>query len=395
MIKVLYLHPFGAYGGATKSLTEMVSALPKGTVQGIAVTAQGVAAQSLQNAGLDTITVPGLTKWDNTRYGYYKGLRWLILLREFAYIPATIKALRRAARSGPYDLIHCNELPALLPGLLAKKLLKAPLLVHVRSLQRSDGSSFITRFINSLLRKHVDGIIAIDQAVRRTLPADLPVAIVHNGLKSPVVQPRPSRKRGEPFKVGIIGVLHRSKGVYEFLAAARLCRERGLDCQFFVVGDNIRPIKGIKGWMLEKFGFAADVRADLQRLAQTHHLQDTVVFTGFVSDIAGIYSQLDAVCFPSHLDAPGRPVLEAGLYGLPAIVAMREPTDDVIAHGKTGLCIEKPTPEAIAAAIEQLYSDPERSREMGNTARKIASERFDSTKVANATLAIYRRLAGL
>ncbi len=388
-LRILYLHPFGVYGGATKSLSEMIAVLPAGSVRGLALAPPGVAARSLTQAGLEVLPVRGIAQWDDTRYGHYRGLRWLILLREIAYWPATLLALRRAARHGPFDLIHCNEVSALLAGIIAKQRLRAPLLVHVRSLQRGVDGGRVSAWLLRLLRRNADAVVAIDEAVRRTLPLDLPVRIVHNGMAAP--QQLPVREsRGGPFRVAIIGVLHRAKGVYEFVAAARLLRERGVAVHLLVVGENVRPVTGLRGWLLRQFDFAHDVRGELETYVAQHGLGSDVEFTGFVADISSVYGRIDAVCFPSHLDAPGRPVFEAALFGLPTVVAMRNPTDDVVVPGRTGLCIDTPTPEAIADAIQTLAGDREKSRYMGEQARRIALTRFESRATAARMLELYR-----
>ncbi len=391
-MRILYLHPFGAYGGATKSLAEMFAALPPGSVDGIAITPPGIASQSLRTVGLKAIDAAGIAQWDDTRFGHYRGARWLILLRELAYWPSTFLALRRAARHGPYDLIHSNEITALLAGLLAKRMLRAPLLVHVRSLQRGSGGGRISAWLQRLLRTHADAVVAIDEAVRRTLPADLAVHVIHNGMKVPAELPPRVSDPGAPFCVGIIGVLHRSKGVYELIEAARLLRDRGVAVRVLVVGENVHRLSGLRGWLLRKFDFARDVRGELEAYVARHGLQSMVEFTGFVADIQPIYGRIDAVCFPSHLDAPGRPVFEAALFGLPTVVAMRNPTRDVIVPGETGLCIDEPTPIAIADAIESLAQDRARARSMGEQARRMALERFESRVCAARMLALYRQI---
>ncbi len=392
LLRVLFLHPFGAYGGATKSLAEMFSALPKGAVQGIALAPPGVAAQSLAAAGLEVISVRGIAQWDDTRFGHYRGLRWLILMRELWYWPRTIFAIFKALRCGPFDLIHCNEITALLPSLVAKRYAKAPLVVHVRSLQRGSNGSYISAWLLGKLSR-ADAVVAIDEAVRRTLPSDLPVTIIHNGMRAPSELPPGDPVATRLFCVGIIGVLHRSKGVYELVEAIRILRDRGVAVRLLVVGDNVRPLKGVSGWFLRKLDFARDVRGDLEAYVARHGMEQVVEFTGFVSEIRTIYGRTDAVCFPSHLDAPGRPVFEAALFGLPTIVAMKNPTSDVVIPGQTGLCIDVPTPEAIANAIEALALDRARAKAMGEKARSIALARFESSVSADKMLELYRRLA--
>ena len=389
-LRVLYLHPFRARGGATKSLVEVLLAMPRGAICGTAVASSGLAAEMLVGAGLDVIAVWGIAQWDNTRFGHYRGWRWLILLRELAYWPATIRGLRKAAQKGSYDLIHCNEITAMMVGILAKWMFHAPLVMHVRSLQRDRNGSRMSAYLLRILRNRADAVIAIDDAVRRTLPTEQIVDVIHNGLAAP---PELPTRNGDPrFCVGIVGVLHRSKGLYEFVEAARILRDRGVVVRLLVVGENVRHLSGISGWLLRKVDLARDVRGELEDFVAQHSLQDVVEFSGFVADIRHVYSRIDVICFPSHLDAPGRPVFEAALFGRPAIVAMRDPTMDVVIPGETGLCITEPTPNGIADAIAAMAQDVEGTREMGRRARRIALSRFDARIAAAKTIELYRRV---
>lgn len=388
-MNILYIHPFPVFGGATKSLTEMISALPPGAIKGVALSPRGIASESLKSSGINVIEVRGLPQWDDTRYGHYHGLRWLILIRELLYLPSLFSGLWRARALGPYSLIHCNEITALLAGVVAKKWLRAPLLVHVRSLQRINGGR-ISKWLMRMLRQHANKVIAIDEAVKRSLPSDLDVTVVHNGLKTPKFMGE--RDRNGAFTIAIIGVLGKLKGVYEFVEAARILHERNVDVRMVVVGENARKLSGAYGWLLRKLGFAQDVRTDLEVYVKQHGLTSIVEFSGFVVDINKIYSRLDALCFPSHLDAPGRPVFEAALYGLPSIVAMKNPTCDVVIDGKTGLCIDNPDPKLIAASIEILVNDRCFSRKMGETARVCALSKFDSVIGAKKFIDMYKQL---
>jgi glycosyltransferase involved in cell wall biosynthesis len=391
MLRILYIHPISTYGGASKSLTEMYTGIPKHEVEAVVITPRGAAAEAFLAAGMQTIQIAGLAKWEDTRFGHYRGLRWAILMRELAYVPSTLLALRQASKKGPFDLIHCNEIPALLPALLAKKWLGTRLLVHVRSLQRGNEGTWITRRIFQALRRHADAVVAIDEAVRRTLPDDLDVDVIHNGMQAPAQLPRIVDDNA-PFRVGIIGVLHRSKGVYEFVEAANILKGRNINVQLVIVGENIHTISGLRGWLLKKFNFAHDVRGDLEAYTAQHRLEKHVEFTGFRRDVAAVYQTLDALCFPSHLDAPGRPVFEAALFGLPTIVAMKNPTSDVIVPDVTGLCIDTPTPVAIADAIATLAQDWPRARAMGAAAYASAIDRFERSRVGQRMLALYQRI---
>lgn len=389
-MKVLLLHPAASFGGASKSLCEFAAQAVSPEVELHVICPSGTASAAFAAIGMQVRAVRGLSQLDNTRYGHYRGLRWLVLLRELALLPISLAALLRARREGGYDLIHINEITLLPLGLLAKKLLRIPLVVHVRSLQNREGR--VTAWIARRLSQDVDAVIAIDETVKRTLPAGVDSAVVHNGLAVDVASPAPGP---HIFRVGIVGLLLKLKGVYEFVEAARiLLSERGVKVEFWIVGENARPVRGLKGWLLRKLDFARDVRQDLQDFIEQNGLGSDVLLKGFVADVQSVYRQLDVLCFPSHLDAAGRPVFEAAFFGLPSIVAVRNPPPDTIVHGHTGLCIDEPDPVALADAIERLYRNPDECMRLGRNARRLAEENFDIARNAQAVLALYRRVLG-
>lgn len=350
----------------------------------------GTVREAFTSVGMKVTTAVGLSQLDNTRYGHYRGARWLILLRELFYIPFSLLALWRVKRAGGHRIIHLNEMTLLPIGVLAKTWFRVPLVVHVRSLQADDFKGGMSRVVNRWLAKYADAVIAIDETVRRTLPADLAVDVVHNGM---AVNVRPRANGNGVFRVGIVGFLLKLKGVYEFAEAARiLLKERGIEVEFLVVGENARPLKGVKGWLLRKLEFAHDVRADLDCYIARHGLRSHVRLTGFVSDVQEVYRTLDVLCFPSYLNAAGRPVFEAAFFEVPSIVAIRNPPPDTIVHGETGLCIDGPDPIALADAIEYLYRNPDDRRRMGKNARRLAENNFDVSKNAGEIMGIYERV---
>ena len=156
-IKVLYIDGDGPFGGASRSLFESVRALPTGSIEPYFVAARGTALEFYRQVALDVIETRGMTKFDNTRYSHYRGVRWLVLLREIFHFPFTIVALIKARkRWGRFDLIHVNEFVYIIPALLAKVLFRVPLVVHVRSLARKDEPSMRTKWLNAILAREAD-----------------------------------------------------------------------------------------------------------------------------------------------------------------------------------------------------------------------------------------------
>lgn len=361
-LRVLYIHLIGAFGGSSRSLFEAVRALPAGAVEAYFVTQRGSASEFFGQVGADVIESPGFTQFDNTRYGFYRGVRWLIALRELLYLPATVWTLWRARRRwGTMDLIHLNEFTGLIPMLIARRFFGAPAVVHVRSVARSDPSSLRTRWVNRILRTKTAAVVAIDENVRASMPMTLPVEVIHNGFtptperaRDEALHTRLDKLRTDSCKIGFVGNLLRVKGLYDLIEAARIVKAAGLDVEFVIVGENARNLDGLSGAILKRLGFAQDVRGDLERLIEQYELADSFHLVGFTKDIQRVYQRIDVLCFPSHYDAPGRPIFEAAFSGIPSIVAVREPRPDTLIHGVTGLAVPPGQPQALAEAIMVL-----------------------------------------
>lgn len=393
---VLYLHPAGSFGGASKSLIELFEFLKEDGVCGTVLTPHGGSAKAFEEAGMSTIGIAGLSQFDNTQYGHYRSLRWLILLRELAFLPGSLTAIWRL-RGQHFDLLHVNEVTLLPIAIVAKKLLKVPMVVHVRSLQCKPKSNWRSKLVSRWLNVYANVVIPIDHTVARTLDPNLTFNVVHNGLRVPnfCIQKKVQRSDGVPIRVGFMGVLIALKGVYELVDAIRILKERGVEIECVIAGENAREIKGARAWVLRKMGFASDVRAELKKRITQFGLENHVTLLGFVKDVNTIYPTFDIICFPSHLNAAGRPVFEAAFFGVPSVVAIDDPLPDAVIHGQTGIAIPRSDPDLIADALQSLAQNDQLRLALGRRARTWAVEQFDIERNAAAVLGLYRKIQQL
>ena len=52
-------------------------------------------------------------------------------------------------------------------------------------------------------------------------------------------------------------------------------------------------------------------------------------------------------------------------------------------HGRTGLLVPPGDADALAGAIDKLWSDPDLARDLGTAARDLVAERFDPQRSAH------------
>lgn len=391
-MRVLYLHPAGTFGGASKSLIELyLAAKKKGDIEACVISPKGSAVSAFCEAGMDVVQTLGLTQFDHTRFGYYRSFRWLILLRELCFLPITLFTLIHAKRlHHRFDLIHVNEITLLPTAVLAKWVFRLPMVFHIRSLQYDNFDSFRSKWVFGCIKKYANALICIDETVRASIPQDLPSVVIHNGIDVGQITVSQDKAESSKVVVGMAGVFHRSKGIYEFLAAAKiLLKERNRDVQFILAGENARQATGLKKWIYKKLGFAEDVLTEAKRYVKENGMEQQVTFAGFIKDVRDFYPRLDVLCFPSHLNACGRPVFEAAFFGIPSIVAINDPIEDALIHEVTGLAIEKPDPRLLADAIDRLVLDNSFRLTLGRQAKDWASRLFLIENSADLLLETY------
>jgi len=401
-ISVLYIHHIGTFGGASRSLLEMIRAFPSGSVKAHLITQRGNVVKIFKNQGIPVIDTIGISQFDNTRYGYYRKFRWALLVREFVYLyPTSISILKAKKIWNDIDIVHINEITNLLPIIICKFIFKKPVVVHCRSVQQNKKAKIRYRIINYFVNKYSNRIIAIDNTVRQSLPSKLKIEVIHNGFNLNNNQQKEQENTGEIFnelyristgymKIAMVGNLLKFKGVYEFVKAAKICIDKKLKIIFIFVGASPYNRKTLKSNVLKKIGLHHYINFDITNYIQKNNLNNNFRFVPFTQYIHSIYKIIDVICFPSHLNAVGRPVIEASFYKVPSIVAITDPLDDTMIDGETGLCVQPKNYRAIADAIEYFYSNPHEIKRMGEAAYQLALKNFDINKNAEKMLKIYK-----
>ena len=390
-MKVLYIHHAGPFGGASRSLLELLRAIPESQLEKYVLTKKGQFASILEKEDVKCITSAGISQFDNTRYSYYRGLRWIIILRELIYLPSTFFSLLEVKkRWGNFDIIHVNDI-TLVPSIFFSKIIfKCPVLVHVRSVQQPL-NNFRGKQLKKIFKKFVSSFIAIDKTVANSLDIQFPICIIHNGFNYNVKKIAKNKPK-KIFTVGMVGSLSKAKGCLDFIEAAKLCKESGAKIRFVFIGQNTRPRNLIRDNILKFFGISQEIESELKNRIYEYDLSANVEFWPFTLNLANVYRKLDLVCFPSHFNAPGRPIFEAALLGIPSVATISTPTSDTFIDNETGLSVNPGDIHGISKSILKFYADRKFLLTAGRNANALANRYYDINKNCQKILTLYRLL---
>lgn len=395
-LRVLYVHHCPVFGGASKSLIEAIKAFPKDSVEPVFVVPSGGNVKTIfEELGKPVYSSLGISQFDHTYSGHYRSWRWLILLRELFFLLPTLLVLIKVKKSEKkFDLIHINEITQI-PSLIFSKWLfpSTPVLLHIRCLMK-EGTPLRTRILNFIINKYADFYIAIDESVNNTLSLKIPGQIIHNGFNNKDLSISEKQQGTIEFvKIAFISNLMVSKGILDFLEAAKLCKEKDLKVKLYIFGAPARKPNKLFGFFLSKAGFYVDMVALVKSFIEENKLEDCVEYRGFTKNIRSVLEEVDLVCFPSHLNALGRPIFEAAFYGCPSIVTTRDQLpSDVFINNETGLCSMEKNPKELAKSMEYFCTRPDEILRMGKNAFELANANFDISKNA---LKLYERYKSL
>ena len=165
-----------------------------------------------------------------------------------------------------------------------------------------------------------------------------------------------------PFRFLLIGRMLRDKGVLEFVNAAQLLKELGVEAEFCLLGSfdlqNPAAISSekIKEWTIQGY----------------------VKYLGVSNDVREQIALSDCIVLPSYREGTPRSLLEAGAMGKPIITTRVVGCQDVVEHGVNGFLCEVKNAQDLALKMKEMLLLSEDQRKlMGQRGRLKIEKKFD------------------
>jgi alpha-maltose-1-phosphate synthase len=335
--------------------------------------------------------------------------------RHEKFLDPLLRDLMMAGAVESPDVVHCHTWYSHLAGCLAQQLTGARLVLTTHSLEphrpwkaEQLGTAYrASTWVERTAYGNADGVVAVSEAMRADVEAlyGVPperIRVIHNGIDPEEYRPRRSpdtlRRLGvDPDGpiVLFVGRITRQKGILHLVRAVH-----HLDATMQVVLCAGSP---------DTDEIAAEMARSVEEA--TRRAAASVLWINEVlprAETVSLYSHADVFVCPSVYEPFGIINLEAMACETPVVAAAVGGIPEIVVHGETGLLVpfenaggdsaEPRDPEGfsrdLAAAINELMSDPERRKAMGQAARARVVEHFSWRHIAEETLGFYRELVG-
>ncbi len=217
------------------------------------------------------------------------------------------------------------------------------------------------------------------RALRHALPPVVKIPAGHTPLPAPPPGARPFAQRFQidgPF-VLYVGRLASNKGLLGLIDAFRILLQREANATLVLVGPD------------------GGMRANVERRIAELGLTRRVRLTGFVEDeglLASAFREARLFVLPSDYEAFGLVLLEAMVQGTPVIATRVGGVPEVVEEGRGGMLVPPNDVNALAAALEELWTDEPKRRQLVDYGRMVIVPRFSWEAITDQLVALYREV---
>jgi glycosyltransferase involved in cell wall biosynthesis len=170
----------------------------------------------------------------------------------------------------------------------------------------------------------------------------------------------------QPPRLAMVARLEGHKDQPSLIKAVALLRDQGLVVELWLIGEGSR-------------------RLELEALSAELKLSGGVRLLGSRRDIPALLAEMDLFVFSARPDEGfGIALVEAMAAGVPIVASDVGACWEVLDGGRCGLLVEPGNPEALAAGIRQVLSDPAAAKQRAEAARQHALDRFSVAAMAEA-----------
>lgn len=226
-----------------------------------------------------------------------------------------------------------------------------------------------------LYERCMDGVIVESQYMQRfverhTSKEDPGIAVVRSGVDLDWLTPDQMRATRDGLVVGYIGRMSSEKNPLGFIDLV----------------DAIHEVVPIANFRMSGEGNQADL---VRRRVEESPAGSRLTYDGYVSDLRAALRSLDVLVLPSKLDGRPNIVMEANACGVPVIGAPVGGVPELIEDGRNGYLMSPGDTLRIAETLAGWDANRRTLREIQQSSRLYAEEKFDRRKMMEAYSAAF------
>lgn len=384
-MKVLYIHHNPDKGGSAYSLRYLLEELPK-DIDVHVCSPRGEAFEGFKkvtNQLYPTSVPPILCTISGVK------LIWLRLLLELPKIRRYNKEIEKILDKVKPDIVHLNEI-ALVSVAAFCKWKGYKVVMHARVVA-DHRYKWITCYVSRIINRSVDQTICIDGSVSHVLPKVKRKTIVYNPLKINEVVPR--KKTNETLNVFFLASFLKQKGIFDVLRTAIYLKDDPT-IHFLIAGGNIKDTTFYKspiGILLHVTRVYPNIQKIIEDSIRTNSLTN-ITLLGYVDNINEKLIDSDVLLLPTRMNEPSRSVFEAGIFGVPTIITLRDKIEDLVEDNVTGIILNEGDIKGIGCALKRLKKDSVLLKRMGESAKERYSILNNRSTSVSRVYAIYKSL---
>jgi glycogen(starch) synthase len=233
----------------------------------------------------------------------------------------------------------------------------------------------------SLARLVAEDIGAVPET--EIIPTGIDIDMFKPARATDVAAFRRSLGLGEGPVIVFAGRYEYRKGIHDLVDAMKLIRERIPVSRLVLAGGDTETAPG-----------GGSMKKHLEEKTRSLGLQSQVVFLDRVphDQLILLYSLATVFAAPSLYENLANTILEAMACGAPVVSTTSGGAPEVIDIPQNGMLVAPGDTEALAGAILELLSDPDRCKMIGENNRRKAQERFSRRRMAADFLVLYERV---
>ena len=293
--------------------------------------------------------------------------------------PVARTAMRffRVFRDIQPDVVHCHNPAPTIQAAVAARLARVGTIVSTRHSLVAPPFETRAEITYNLISLCCDWVVAICDATRENL-LNTPlvqrtrIARVYNGVDRLEPSPLEEHPAKRGFTLLFVGRLAEIKDLPTMIKAVALAIPRIPDLQLWIVGHGI-------------------MREPLESLAHELGIENNVTFWGERLDVARFFSTADVFAMSSVSEGLPMSLLQAMSVGLPAVVTNVGGMAEVVRNAHCGLYTRVGDSAAMAEAIVELASNPDRRDVFANNAKTAYAEYFTLERMESAYMTLYRK----